>query len=100
MTIRPEDVRHVSRLAEIAVPEEEVESLVQQLDRIMGFVEELSRLPAGDEAPAFRTGPARARLRPDEPGSVPLEHPVADIAPAFRDHLFLVPRLGTMEDAE
>jgi aspartyl-tRNA(Asn)/glutamyl-tRNA(Gln) amidotransferase subunit C len=97
MTIRPEDVLHVARLAELDVAPGEVERLARELDRIVAYV---GRLPAsGTDAPAapFHPGPARALLRPDEVGAVPLARPPSDFAPEFADGFFLVPRLPALD---
>lgn len=99
MSIGKKEVLHVARLAELAVADADVPTLVEQLNGIVAFVEQLNEVPAGEEAPPFVAGPAQLTLRPDVPGPVPLSHPIADFAPEFRDGLFLVPRLGSMEDA-
>jgi aspartyl-tRNA(Asn)/glutamyl-tRNA(Gln) amidotransferase subunit C len=90
-------VLHVAKLAEIGVDEADLPKLVEQLDRIVGYVEQLNQVP---EAPAepFLAGPTAAPLRDDVVRPVPLERPPADFAPEFRDGFFLVPRHGAMED--
>ncbi len=100
MSIRPEDVRHVARLAELDVAEADLPPLVEQLGRIVAFVDQLGEVPAGEEAPPFLAGPTAVRLRPDEPAADPLQHPVSGIAPEFPQGLFAVPRLGAMEGGE
>ncbi len=99
MSIGKEQILHVARLAELAVADADVPTLVEQMNRIVEFVAQLDEVPAGEEAPPFVAGPAELALRPDEPGPVPLSHPIKAFAPEFRDGLFLVPRLGSMEDA-
>ena len=44
MTIGPEEVRHVARLAELGVQDRELERLVRQLNRIVDYVAQLDRL--------------------------------------------------------
>ncbi|HEX2451093.1 MAG TPA: Asp-tRNA(Asn)/Glu-tRNA(Gln) amidotransferase subunit GatC [Gemmatimonadales bacterium] len=97
MSIGREQVLHVAKLAEIGVDEADLPKLVEQLDRIVGYVEQLNQVP---EAPAepFLAGPTAAPLRDDVVRPVPLERPPADFAPEFRDGFFLVPRHGAMED--
>jgi aspartyl-tRNA(Asn)/glutamyl-tRNA(Gln) amidotransferase subunit C len=99
MSIGREDVRHVANLAELAVPEEELERLVSQLNRIVDYVAQLDRLPAERMHSAFLPGPASVALREDVPGPVPLARPPAELAPEFAEGFFLVPRHGAMEDA-
>jgi aspartyl-tRNA(Asn)/glutamyl-tRNA(Gln) amidotransferase subunit C len=99
MSIGRDDVLHVAKLAELAVPEAELERLVSQLNRIVDYVAQLDRLPAERMDAAFLPGPASVALREDVPGPVPLARPPADLAPEFADGFFLVPRHGAMEDA-
>jgi aspartyl-tRNA(Asn)/glutamyl-tRNA(Gln) amidotransferase subunit C len=98
MSIRPEEVRHVARLAELAVPEAELDRLVAQLNRIVDYVAQLDRLPADVPVEPFLPGPRAVALRADVPGPVPLARPPAELAPEFREGFFLVPRHAAMED--
>ena len=98
MSIGRDDVIHVAKLAELAVPEGELDRLVSQLNRIVDYVAQLDRLPAGETDDGFLPGPASAALREDLPGPVPLARPPADFAPEFAEGFFLVPRHGAMED--
>lgn len=97
MSIGREEVLKVARLAELDVAEADLPRLVEQMGNIVGFVEQLNEVPAGDEAPSFLAGPAALTLRPDEPGAVPLTRPPAELAPEFLRGFFVVPRLGAME---
>ena len=97
MSIGRDQVLHVANLAEIGVEEADLPKLVEQLNRIVGYVEQLDQVP---DAPAdpFLAGPSSAALREDRVDPVPLAHPPAAFAPEFRDGFFLVPRHGAMED--
>ena len=98
MSIGREEVRHVARLAELAVQENELDRLVEQLNRIVDYVAQLDQVPGDAAAAAFLPGPHSVALREDVPGSVPLKYPPAEIAPEFADGFFLVPRHGAMEE--
>ncbi|HUF36125.1 MAG TPA: Asp-tRNA(Asn)/Glu-tRNA(Gln) amidotransferase subunit GatC [Gemmatimonadales bacterium] len=98
MSIGRDEVRHVARLAELAVREEELERLVSQLNRIVEYVAQLDRLPPERMVEPFHPGPDAVALREDVPGPVPLARPPAELAPEFADGFFLVPRHGAMED--
>jgi aspartyl-tRNA(Asn)/glutamyl-tRNA(Gln) amidotransferase subunit C len=98
MKIDRKDVLHVARLASLAVEERDLAGLTAQMARIVDFVAQLSRVPAGEEAPPFLAGPDAVTLREDEIGPVPLARPPAAFAPEFAEGFFLVPRLGAMED--
>lgn len=97
MTIRRDEVLRVAQLAELDVPDRDVDSLVAQIGRIVDYVAQLQDVPAGESAAPFQAGPPVAPMREDRPGSVPLAHDIASFAPEVRDGLFLVPRLGAME---
>jgi len=98
MSIGREEVLHVARLAELAVRDEDLDRLVEQLNRIVDYVAQLEQVPADGAADSFLPGPRRVELRADVPGSVPLARPPAQWAPEFADGFFLVPRHGAMED--
>ncbi len=97
MTIGREEILRVAKLAELDVPAQDVEALASQIGRIVEYVAQLNDVPAGESAAPFRAGPAAVTMREDVPSSVPLAHDIASFAPEFRDGLFLVPRLGSME---
>jgi aspartyl-tRNA(Asn)/glutamyl-tRNA(Gln) amidotransferase subunit C len=98
MSIGRHEVLHVARLAELAVRDEDLARLVEQLNRIVDYVAQLDRVPAEDGADLFLPGPEQVELREDVPGSVPLARPPAALAPEFAEGFFLVPRHGAMED--
>jgi aspartyl-tRNA(Asn)/glutamyl-tRNA(Gln) amidotransferase subunit C len=98
MTIGREQVLHAARLAEIAVDEEDLDTLVAQLNGIVEYVEQLGEVPADGAETGYAGGPASLRLREDVVRPAMLAHPIAEMAPAFEHGFFLVPRRGTMED--
>jgi aspartyl-tRNA(Asn)/glutamyl-tRNA(Gln) amidotransferase subunit C len=97
MTIGRDEILRVAKLAELDVPPQDIEALVAQIGRIVDYVAQLNDVPAGESAEPFQAGPSAVAMREDVPGSVPLAHDIASFAPEFRDGLFLVPRLGSME---
>jgi aspartyl/glutamyl-tRNA(Asn/Gln) amidotransferase C subunit len=100
MPVTREDIRRVAALAELAVDEGTAAELEVQLSRILDYVRRLEALDAareaGAEAPVAGADVAGVRLRPDSVGSDALTWPPRAFAPAMRDDLFLVPRLGGM----
>jgi len=94
MSVTRSEVQRIANLAELAVDEETAAELEIQLNRILGYVEQLRGLPAGGDAGQD----ARvARLRKDEPNADPLATPPAHWAPAMKGGLFTVPRLGELD---
>jgi aspartyl-tRNA(Asn)/glutamyl-tRNA(Gln) amidotransferase subunit C len=99
MTIGRDEVLHVAKLAELAVPENELNRLVEQLNRIVDYVAQLDRVPSDQQAEPFLPGPGSVTLRDDVPGAVPLLRQPAEMAPEFEAGFFLVPRHGAMEES-
>ena len=98
MSISRDEVLHVAKLAELAVGDNELDRLVEQLNRIVGYVAQLDQVPADRMAEPFQPGPSSVALREDVEGAVPLARPPAAVAPEFREGFFLVPRHAAMED--
>jgi aspartyl-tRNA(Asn)/glutamyl-tRNA(Gln) amidotransferase subunit C len=98
MSIGRDEVLQVAKLAELAVPEGELQRLVDQMNRIVEYVATLNEVPADRIAEPFIAGPRAVKLREDVPGEFPLARRPADLAPEFRDGFFLVPRHGAMEE--
>jgi aspartyl-tRNA(Asn)/glutamyl-tRNA(Gln) amidotransferase subunit C len=98
MTIGRDEVLHVAKLAELAVPDADVGRLVDQINRIVGYVAQLDQVPGDRMAEPFIPGPPTVALREDVGGAVPLARPPGSTAPEFREGFFLVPRHGAMEE--
>jgi aspartyl-tRNA(Asn)/glutamyl-tRNA(Gln) amidotransferase subunit C len=96
MTISREDVLHVARLAEIGVSEHELEALVDQMNRIVGYVAQLDAAPVESDGAAFVPGPAAVAWREDVVQPEPLAFPPAALAPDFRAGFFVVPQLPAL----
>jgi len=100
MTVTRDDIERIARLAALAVPPESLAVLTRHIGGILDYVSQLETLDTSGVTPDVATpqaGPGQG-LRPDEPRRASLGVPLAEIAPAFRDGLFLVPRLGAVGD--
>lgn len=100
MSVTPEEVRQIARLAELSVDEEHVDDLAAQMSRIVDYIAQLSQVSGGEHLKPFIPGPDAVRLRADVVAPQPLEGKLSDFAPAFREGFFLVPKLGAFEGAE
>ncbi len=99
MGVTRDDVAKIAKLAELEVGGEAAAALEAQLSRILDFVAQLGEV--GDEAGAGEGGDDRAaRLRRDVVAPDPLTRAPGEFAPAFRDGLFTVPRLGELDRGE
>ncbi len=95
MTVPPEEVERIARLAHISLEPNSLQTLTREVGAILEYVAQLEQVEAADAEP-FRPGPAEAPLRPDvvRPGG----KPPLPAAPEFSDGLYLVPRVGGLDD--
>ncbi len=100
MSVTREEVLKIARLAELEVDEEALSLLAEQMSRILDYVAQISSVAASESVKPFIPGPDAARFRPDEVKPWPLARGPAELAPAFRDGFFLVPKLGQFEVPE
>lgn len=98
MKIGAEEVRHVARLAELAVAEADVARLAGELEAIVTFIERLGDLEGTDATSAVVVGPAAVPLREDVVHPIPMVRRPADLAPEFTDGFFVVPKLGGLAE--
>lgn len=100
MSVTNEEVRRVAGLARLSIAEDRLPGLVDELNRILGHMDVLSKVKTGESVPAEGVGASGTPLRPDTGGPIPLERPLADFAPSMRDGFILVPRLATHDLGE
>ena len=93
MSVSREQIRRIAELAELAVDDAAAAELETQLNRILGYVEQLGELPKD----AIVFDERKSPLRRDELSPDTLAQPPADWAPAMKGGLFLVPRLGELD---
>jgi aspartyl-tRNA(Asn)/glutamyl-tRNA(Gln) amidotransferase subunit C len=90
VTVSPEDVRHIARLARLELTDEEVERFRRELSTILAYVEKLEELEAGSAAePGKPDQPLRADVIVEWPDVTPLHRAAPDFAGGF----FRVPRV-------
>lgn len=99
MPIARSDVEHIARLARIALDEERLPDLAQQLDRILAHIAVLATAVQDSAVPAAEAAGVALPLRADEGPCIPLSRPLDTFAPEMRDGFFLVPRLETHEES-
>ena len=75
MAVEPATVREMAKLARLAVPDERIDAVASEMDRILNFMGEIARWDGGEAD----DGPPTAR-RPDNPtppatdGLMPSKH--------------------------
>jgi aspartyl-tRNA(Asn)/glutamyl-tRNA(Gln) amidotransferase subunit C len=94
MAITREDVLHVARLARLAIPEEEIERVQDQLGAILEAVGKVGELDLADVEPTSHPLDVVNVWGEDEPRpSLPREEALAN-APDPADGAFRVPAVG------
>lgn len=97
MALSADEVRHVARLARLALTDPEVEALAPQLSQILAYAEQVGEVAAEDVEPTTHPFALRDVSRPDEPRpSLPREDVLA-AAPHAEQDRFGVPRIVSEE---
>ena len=99
-TVSPEDVRHVAKLARLAVDESRLPAVATQLGSILGYIEQINEVDVTGVEPMAHAVPLHNVLRDDvvEP-SLPLERTLQN-APEADGPFFKVPKvIGGDEDS-
>ncbi len=100
MSVTHDEVRNIARLAELDLSAEALPELAAQMSRILDYVAQINSVAAGDGVKPFVPGPDAVRFRPDEVKPWPMAFGPEQLAPAWRDGFFLVPKLGQFEQPD
>jgi aspartyl-tRNA(Asn)/glutamyl-tRNA(Gln) amidotransferase subunit C len=93
MSLSPDDVKRVARLARIAVAEQEVAPVQQQLVGIFKMIEEMGAIDTKNIEPMSHAQDLSLRLREDK-ATEPDQHQLfQSIAPQVEADLYLVPKV-------
>ena len=96
MAIDKSTVRHVARLARLALSAEEEERTAAQLGHVLDYIERLEAVDVSGVEPlsfAGDPGEAQASMRSDEPGPCLPREKVLSQAPEQDGSFFVVPRI-------
>jgi aspartyl-tRNA(Asn)/glutamyl-tRNA(Gln) amidotransferase subunit C len=93
MSVTPETVRKIARLARIAVTEDEVPGLTEQLNGILGWVEQLGEVDTTGIAPMASVMPGNLRWRDDVVTDGGMPEKVLANAPDATSGFFAVPKV-------
>lgn len=97
MAVSRDDVRAVARLARLRLEDEEVERFTEQLNRILEHMESLGELDLDAGEADGVAAETAAPPRPDDSAPDALDRPLQDLAPAWEDGFFTVPRLAALD---
>jgi len=93
MSVSPEQARHIAQLARIAMPEEELERLVPELNNILGWVEQLGEVDTEGVEPLATVIEQKLRLRDDAVTDGDRRDDVLVNAPDAQHGFFAVPKV-------
>jgi len=97
VALSEDEVRHVARLARLALTDDEVRDLAPQLSAILGYAEQVGEVAAEDVVPTTHPFALADVTRPDERRpSLPREAILAG-APQVEQDRFAVPRIVAEE---
>ena len=98
MSVQKEDVRRIAHLARLELGDDDVARFTDQLNGILGHMDALAEVDAeAAEAEAEAGAEAGAPLRSEDVAPDALHRAPADLATAWRDGFFVVPRLAAQD---
>lgn len=92
MSVTKDDVRKVARLSRIAVPEERLEPLANELSAIIGWIEQLNEVDVEGVEPMTSVVDATLPMRDDVVTDGNIQDQVLANAPNSEDGFFVVPK--------
>lgn len=93
MSVSSEKVRHIAKLARIAMSEEELDRLVPELNNILGWVEQLGEVDTDGIEPLTAVIEQKLRLREDAVNDGGIRNEVLANAPDSEHGFFAVPKV-------
>ncbi len=93
MSVSPEQVRHIAKLARIATSDEEIERLVPELNNILGWIEQLDEVDTEGVEPLTAVIDQKLRLREDKVTDGDCRDEILANAPDAEHGFFAVPKV-------
>jgi aspartyl-tRNA(Asn)/glutamyl-tRNA(Gln) amidotransferase subunit C len=93
MSVDTATVRHIAKLARIAVSDAEAEAMVPELNAILGFVEQLQEVDVSGIEPMMAVIPNKLRMRTDIVTEGNIRDEVLKNAPVAEHGFFAVPKV-------
>ena len=86
-----DELRHLGRLAQLALGDEELDHLEGELSRILGYVEQLTRVDVEGVEPLIQPIELGSVSRSDEAAPADAHPGVIAAAPRLKDGMYVVP---------
>jgi aspartyl-tRNA(Asn)/glutamyl-tRNA(Gln) amidotransferase subunit C len=93
MSVDKDTVRRIARLARLALEEDRVEPMVQELNGILAWVEQLKEVDVEGVAPMTSVVRQRLKMRDDVVTDADNADALMLNAPGHEDHFFVVPKV-------
>ena len=93
MPVSTEQVRHIAKLARIAMSDEEIERLAPELNNILGWVEQLGEVNTDGVEPLTAVIDQKLRLRDDVVTEANIRDEILANAPEALHGFFAVPKV-------
>ncbi len=93
MSVSTEQVRHIAKLARIAMSDEEIERLAPELNNILGWVEQLGEVNTDGVEPLTAVIDQNLRLRADVVTDGNIRDEILANAPEAQHGFFAVPKV-------
>ena len=93
MSVTNEQVRHIARLARIAMSDDEIERLAPELNNILGWVEQLGQVNTDVVEPLTAVIDQKLRLRDDVVTEGDIRDDILANAPEAQHGFFAVPKV-------
>jgi len=93
MSLTPDDVRRLARLARITVEAEESHAVLERLNGVLALVGEMRRVDTQGIEPMSHALDVSQRLRADEAKEPDQRSAYQSVAPAVEEGLYLVPKV-------
>jgi aspartyl-tRNA(Asn)/glutamyl-tRNA(Gln) amidotransferase subunit C len=93
MSVSPQQVRHIAKLARIGMSDAEIEALVPELNNILGWVEQLAEVNTDGVEPLTAVIDQKLRLRDDVVNDGNIRDAILANAPEAQHGFFAVPKV-------
>ena len=93
MSVDTKTVRRIAHLARIAVADDEIPHLQEELNAILAFVEQLAAVDVANIEPMTSVTPTAMKKRSDVVTDGEIAEQILRNAPATQDGFFLVPKV-------
>ena len=91
--ITSEDVRKVAKLARLDLPDNEIVTYATQLQKILGYIEQLEKVDTNQVPPTTRAVEVVNVLREDLVETSEIREELLDLAPTREGEFFRVPKI-------